>query len=63
MTIKNKLAPFFAAGVLVSSVAARAQTANNPDTSSSATGQTQGSQSGSYGGSSAGATGDAGASS
>src|SRR5207302_7747463 len=32
MTIKSKLVPFVAAGVLLSSVAARAQTATNPDT-------------------------------
>jgi hypothetical protein len=39
MTIKSKLIPFFSAGILVSSVAARAQTATNQDTGSSADAQ------------------------
>jgi len=69
MTIKRKLVPFFAAGVVVSSFAARAQTANNPDTSSSATtdpdagssatGQAPGTQSSYPTGDSTGAAGNA----
>lgn len=54
MTIKSKLIPFFSAGILVSSVAARAQTATNPDSSSSADGM----QSAPPTGSSTGPTGD-----
>src|SRR5207237_9056654 len=44
MTIKSKLIPFFATGVLLSSVAALAQTRVNPDTGSSTTGQASGMQ-------------------
>ena len=44
MLIKSKLIPFFAAGVLLSSVTAHAQTRVNPDTGSSTTGQASGMQ-------------------
>ena len=44
MTIKRRLVPFFAAGALVSSVAAHAQTASDPDSGSSAIGQAPGAQ-------------------
>ena len=39
MTIKSRLVPFFAAGALVASVAAHAQTTATPDTSTPGTGQ------------------------
>ena len=58
MTIKRKLAPFFAVGALVSSVAANAQTATNPDTGSSATGQAPAAQPGMQAGDSTGTAGD-----
>src|SRR4051812_976223 len=67
MTLKSKLVPFFAAGALVSSFAARAQTAGdsstgsatspNPDSGSSVTGQAPGTQSSSPTGNPTGPTG------
>src|SRR3979409_859718 len=67
MNIKSKLVPFFAAGALVSSFAARAQTAGdsntgsatapNPDPGSSRPGQAPGTQSSSPTGDATGPTG------
>src|SRR5438105_8487499 len=57
MTIKSKLIPFFATGVLLSSVAALAQTRVNPDTGSS-TGQASGMQPSTNSGDSTATTGD-----
>lgn len=58
MTIESKLIPFFAAGVLLSSVAAHAQTRVNPDTGSSTTGQASGMQPSTNSGDSTATTGD-----
>src|SRR5256714_15355971 len=58
MTIKSKLIPFFATGVLLSSVAALAQTRVNPDTGSSPPRQASGMQPSTNSGHSAPTTGE-----